>query len=121
MTGCTKALHDLEEWQIAALRLIPTRDEPIESGVICKLLELDGVVTEVAAVGVQGKSRLYSSLVRTGADGESEMCFHSFVLPPVGQEVCNPPPGDHAQLGDLALQQSQEDDQSIYKIFACTL
>ena len=34
-------------------RLIPTRDEPRDRGVVCKLQELDGLVTGGATVGVQ--------------------------------------------------------------------
>lgn len=35
-------------------RLIPTRDEPSEGGVLCTLQELGGLVTGGAAVGVKG-------------------------------------------------------------------
>ena len=36
-------------------RLIPTRDEPDDGGVVCKLQELDRLVAGGAAVGVQGE------------------------------------------------------------------
>ncbi len=38
-------------------RLIPTRDESDEGGVVSKLQELDGLVTGGAAVGVQGEEQ----------------------------------------------------------------
>lgn len=35
--------------------LIPTKDELNEGGVVCELLELDGLKTKGVAVGVQGE------------------------------------------------------------------
>src|SRR4029434_5956610 len=46
--------------------LIPTREEPIEGGVVRKLKEFGGLVTGGAAVAVQGKD---AALRGTGADG----------------------------------------------------
>ena len=49
----------------------------------------------------------------TGADGPGvrDKFPQLHLLPPVGQEVCDPPAGGvrHAQLGELVLQQSRDD------------
>src|SRR4029434_7863089 len=83
--------------------LIPTRDKPNEGGVIRKLEEFDGLVTGGAAVGVQGEEKRgkNAGLMGTGADGAGvrDMFSQPHVLPPVRQEVCDPPAGGvrHAQ------------------------
>ncbi len=49
----------------------------------------------------------------TGADGPRvrDMFPQPHMLPPVRQEVCDPPAGGvrHVQLGELVLQQSRDD------------
>jgi len=51
--------------------VITIRDKSDESGVVRELQELDGLVTGVAAVGVQGEEqrRKKTALGRTSADG----------------------------------------------------
>jgi len=51
--------------------LIPIRDDSNEGGVVCKLQELDGLVTGGAAVGVQREEQRgkNTALGGTGADG----------------------------------------------------
>ncbi|KAF7642881.1 hypothetical protein LDENG_00249260, partial [Lucifuga dentata] len=65
--------------------LIPTRDESYEGGVMCKLQELDGLMTGGAAVGVQGEEqrRKDAALRGSGADGPGvrDMLTQPHVLP----------------------------------------
>jgi len=97
-------------------RLFPIRVEPSEGGVIRKLQELDGLVTGSAAVGVQGEEQTgkNAALGENSADGPGvrDMFPQPHVLPPVRQEVCDPPAGEsvrHTQLGELVLQQRRDD------------
>ncbi len=68
-----------------------------------------------AAVGVQGEEQRgeNAALRGTGADGPRvrDMFSQLYKLPPVRQEVCDPPTGGvrHVQLGELVLQQSRDD------------
>ena len=90
-------------------RLITTRDEPNEGGVVRELEELDGLVTGGAAVGVQGEEKRgkNAALRGTGADGPGvrDMFSQPHVLPPVRQEVCDPPADGvrHTQPEKLVL------------------
>ncbi len=89
--------------------LIPTRDESNEGGVVRKLQELDGLMTGGAAVSVQGEEQRgkNAALRGSGADGPRvrDMFPQLHMLPPVRQEVCDPPAGGvrHVQLGELVL------------------
>ena len=50
------------------VRLIPTRDEPNEGGVVCKLQEFNRRVTGDAAVGVQGEEQRGKDAAHTSQD-----------------------------------------------------
>ncbi|KAF7651031.1 hypothetical protein LDENG_00117000, partial [Lucifuga dentata] len=95
--------------------LILTRDESDEGGVVRELQELDGLMTGGAAVGVQGEEQRGkdAALWGSGADGPGvrDMLTQPHALPPVRQEVSDPPTGGvrHVQLGELVLQQSWDD------------
>ena len=89
--------------------LVPTRDESNDGGVACELQELDRLVTGGTAVGIQGEEQREknAALGGTGADGPGfgEVFSQPHVLPPIRQEVCDPPAGRvrHAQLDKLVL------------------
>lgn len=73
-------------------KLIHTRDEPSEGGVICTLQELGGLVTGGAAVFVQGgeQRRKNASFRGTSADGPGvrNMFFQLDVQQNNSREVC---------------------------------
>ena len=98
-----------------ALLMRRTADGKKLGGVVRELEELDGLVTGGAAVGVQGEEKRgkNAALRATGAysPGVRDMLPQPHALPPVRQEVCDPPAGGvrHAQLGELVLKQSRND------------
>ena len=81
------------------IRLVSTRDNPNEGGVVCKLEEFDGRTTGGVAVGVYSRGeeqgRKNAALRRSGADGPGvrDLCTQLNTLLPVRQEVCDPPAG----------------------------
>ena len=87
--------------------LIPTRDESNDDGVVRELQELDRLVTGGAAVGIQREEQRGKNTALGGTDGPGYRYVFSqpHVLPPVRQEVCDPPASRvrHAQLDKLVL------------------
>eukprot|EP00064_Thunnus_orientalis_P003907 superscaffoldBa00000338_g3918 len=89
--------------------LIYTRDEPNEGGFICKLQELDRLMTGGAAVGVHGEEMWRTEAALRGTSAGSQRCVSSASRAASFQKEVGDPPAAglrHVQLGVLVLQQS---------------
>ncbi len=77
--------------------LNPTRDESSEGGVVHELQELDGLMTGGAAICVHGEEQRGKNAAfwgtRADGSGVRDMFPPLHMLPPVRQEVCDPPAG----------------------------
>ncbi len=87
----------------------PYRVESRDGSVVCDLQELHRLMTAGAAVGVQreewkGKNTALKGSCSDGP-GVRDMFPQFHMLPPVRQEVCDPPVGgiSHIQLGELVV------------------
>ncbi|XP_042292121.1 uncharacterized protein LOC121913527 [Thunnus maccoyii] len=89
--------------------LIYTRDEPNVGGFICKLQELDRLMTGGAAVGVHGEEMWRKEAALRGTSAGSQRCVSSASRAASFQKEVGDPPAAglrHVQLGVLVLQQS---------------